>query len=109
MLRRFWSTFLLLTWCALGTGLLAHLHNVQHEQEDRREVRLGHHGPVQHDERNCDLHAQLCAPVMSQTTIIVVPTAGVLLETLQPVDQTVHVDPIRLLHACRGPPTFAAC
>lgn len=104
MFRRFWSIFLLLIWCALGTGLLAQLHNRQHEQEDRRQLVQGHHLPVQHDERNCDLHAQLCAPIMAQTAITVVPSPWLLADTLQSIDQSVKVDPLGILHAGRGPP-----
>jgi hypothetical protein len=46
---------------------------------------------------------------MSQKTIIVVPAPAGLVEILPVVDQSVHVDPIRLRPACRGPPALAAC
>ena len=55
---------LLICFLALGTGTLQYLHNLQHLTEDAREDAIArasgqateHH---QHDESNCEIHAQL--------------------------------------------------
>ena len=104
VLRRIASILLLLTWCTLGTGLLAHLHNLQHQLEDRRAGLLDHHGPAHHDETNCRVHAMLAAPMVSQTMMAPVLDVGPLIEVTQPAHESAVMAALPLSQTCRGPP-----
>ena len=55
------SLLLLLTWFALGTGLMAHLHNLDHAEHDHDHDA----SPFRHDDTNCRLHAQLHTPALA--------------------------------------------
>jgi hypothetical protein len=64
-LRSILSTLLLLTFLCVGTGLMEHLHDLQHDYEDRQLAIIAQKqgkptpsAPI-HDESNCFVHAQL--------------------------------------------------
>ncbi len=102
---------LIITFLALGTGGLEHLHNLQHAAEDAREDAIaaasGH--PQQdhhHDETNCSMHAQLHIALFLILSIPPLLGIGQLLAILKLRLQ--HSIPLILLHRidCRGPPAL---
>jgi hypothetical protein len=113
--RRF-ATILLLAWfAALATGSLEYLHNLQHAADDARlasavatepaDVQPPHPLP-HHDERNCDLHAQLHLALFATSSAPPLVFLGLLLAflTLLRAPLISRLAPARI--DCRGPPAF---
>ena len=103
------SNLLLLTFLALGTGALEHLHNLDHRRHDARLAAAkngevpAQPGPLP-DDNNCDTHAQLHLPVSvtGWTPLLVFLGLFVAFLTLLTPDPVSHRPLLRL--DCRGPP-----
>jgi len=104
---------ILLAWwfVALGSGALAALHDLQHDQEDaaiaaadRAAGRPEKEAP-HHDESNCPVHAQLHIPFIAAGWVPLLVCLGLFTAflTLLPESLTSRRAPERL--DCRGPPS----
>lgn len=96
MVRRSASILLLLTWLVLGSGLLAHLHNLQHRHDDG--------APLRHDQNNCRIHAQLYSP--APEAVAAAPLAHAMAEVAQVrlEDQHLVISAFCRPYDSRGPP-----
>lgn len=84
MYQRISVIFLGLLWLMLGTGLLAYVHELDHQREDgRRGV------PARHDDGNCPIHAQLHMPLQCAGEVTVSLTLEQVREPLVAADQRV--------------------
>ena len=124
MLRRLFSILLLVTFSALGSGWLSHVHAQTHAMEDAAAARSHvahaghhhhHHEPTRdqkrdrtpsHDETNCDLHAMLRAPVASLTTAPVLVLAGGIVGRMSLGSESLVAQRTQAWIDCRGPPSF---
>jgi hypothetical protein len=106
VLPRRLSILLALWFAVLGTGGLEYLHNLDHIREDARvtaaanaEGRPTPAAPI-HDDSNCDVHAQLHAPLL----------AGHCVPPLLVLTHFVPFEPpVNILPVCRGTPERIDC
>ena len=109
-LQRATSFVVLLATSALGSGLALHLHNLSHAAEDaaRVEARAKEGLPPeplpQHDENNCQVHAQLALPFFSQGHVPLLLTVGPHVGSPAALARTVLLSGVRARIRCRGPP-----
>ena len=94
MHRRFPAIFLLLTWLALGTGVLGYAHNLQDHADE-----------ACHDNSsNCRLHAQIYSPAEPVVAPILLTRATNQLGILRLSNQTVVSVSFCWTYDSRGPP-----
>lgn len=104
------AVVLLLFFTALGTGLVEHLHNLEHVREDTQLVAaataagLPAPQPVQHDESNCDVHAQLHLPLMPVAWVPLLICLGLLVAFLTMIAPRPLAHRLPFSLDCRGPP-----
>jgi len=108
--HRITSIVLACWFVALGSGALAALHDLQHDQEDaaiaaadRAAGRPEREAP-HHDESNCPVHAQLHIPCISAGWVPLLVCLGLFVAflTLLPAPSVSRRALLRL--DCRGPP-----
>jgi hypothetical protein len=106
------TAILLASWfVALGSGALAALHDLQHDQEDAaiaaadRAAGRPQKEVPQHDESNCPVHAQLNIPFIAAGWVPLLVCLGLFLAflSLLPASRVPCRAPARL--GCRGPPS----
>ena len=100
--RRFGTALLLLAFAVIGSGLLLHVHNCAHAAEHVNAS--GEHHPFNADERTCDLHGKLTAPMFSAGFTPLLIALGVFVTFLTQLSPAwVSAFAYRRLD-CRGPP-----
>jgi len=108
--RRVAAILLMLVFLALGTGALESLHNHVHALEDAAEAAAAKAAgkpvdlPHEHNENNCDVHAQLHLPLVTAAWVplLVLLGAFVAFLTLLAPPPISRRPPLRI--DCRGPP-----
>jgi hypothetical protein len=100
--RRLGATFLILAFAALGSGVLLHLHNAAHATEHVNTA--GEHQPYSGDERTCDLHGKLTAPVFSAGFTPVLIALGLFVAFLTQLTPAWVSSFAHVRIDCRGPP-----
>ena len=109
-LGRATSFVVLLATSALGSGLALHLHNSSHAAEDaaRVEARAKEGLPPEplpeHDENNCEIHAQLALPLFSHGHVALLWMVGPHVGSLTALPRMVLLSGVRDRIRCRGPP-----
>lgn len=114
-MRRVASALLIALFLSLGSGALESLHNAAHAMEDAAEdateaaffKATGHPVlPHQHDESNCDIHAQLHMALFltSWVPLLVLLGLWVAFLSLFPHSLIPRHLPARI--DCRGPPSL---
>lgn len=106
-------------FAALGSGLLRYAHDAVHARQDaREEARLvatrgdapstpapvPAPAPRHHDETNCDLHAQLNAPLMHATAVPLLVFLGLFVAFLTLLAPPLVTQRVITRLDCRGPP-----
>ena len=107
IVQRLVTTFLLLTFAAIGSGSLHRVHALAHEQEDAA-AGAAHHedqtpGPA-HDESNCQIHLMLGAPIISAGWVPLLVVLGVFVAFLSQLPTHVVRQFALVRIDCRGPP-----
>ena len=112
--KRCAPVLLVLSFTALGSGLLRHAHDAAHAREDAHLAAAREEAPskpvplpAHHDETNCEFHALLNAPLIHDSAVPVLVLLGLFvafLTLLAPQPVTVRL--IRRID-CRGPPACA--
>jgi hypothetical protein len=111
MLKRVAPILLVIAFVALGSGMMAYLHNLQHAAEDAREdaVARASDKPVEqhhHDESNCEVHAQLILAFFFDGWAMLFAFLNLLVAVLV-LTQIEQIRQATLLRvSCRGPPLF---
>jgi hypothetical protein len=109
-MRKVAAIVLLLCFTALGTGLVDHLHNLDHAREDARLAAAAEAAglpapkPVQHDDSNCDIHAQLHLPLLAVAWVPLLICLGLLVAFLTEIATQLVSQRLPLCLDCRGPP-----
>ena len=126
-MHRFGSILLAISFTLLGSGALEHVHNLDHAARDAAcaaheapegpghacEAAPGHpdgaHGdhpaPAPgHDESNCDIHAQLQAPLVAAGWVPVLVCLGLFVAFLTLLSPRLTPQRVPLRTDCRGPP-----
>jgi len=113
-LRRVIGPILLVSFLALGSGLMEYWHNLQHEMEDAIEAaqapRMGGQEstptgvPKHHDENNCPVHAQLHMPAMPVAWVPLLILMGAFVAFLSELAEQRAGVRVCLNIDCRGPP-----
>lgn len=107
-MRRLPSILLLLCFLALGTGLALYLHDLQHDRADAAAVtgsKRSHHAPI-HDENNCQFHAALRAPALSQGWTPLLISLGLFVGFLTLLAPPLLSQQRWARIDCRGPPAL---
>lgn len=108
--RKITGILLLLCFLALGSGLLAHLHDLQHDRADAAIAKADGRSPGTplpiHDENNCQVHAMIHAPALSQGWVPLLVFLGLFVAflTMLATPLASQQSPLRL--DCRGPPAL---
>ena len=98
-MRRVAASLLLITFLAMGTGLLAHLHELDHQRQD------AHQAPQPaHDESNCLIHALLHVPMLATPTLALLVCLGLFVAFLTLLDTPLVSQRDISRIDCRGPP-----
>jgi hypothetical protein len=107
--NRFSAILLAFCYLALGTGGLEYAHNLQHAAEDAKvdAIATAAGAPVehhQHDETNCDVHAQLHLALFLTSWVPTLICLGLFVAflTLILTPLIPRLVPVRI--DCRGPP-----
>ena len=109
-MRRLAGAAVGLWFLALGTGLVGHLHDLQHDRDDAALIAMarasGAPMPVipKHDESNCLVHALLHLPMITAAWVPLLVLVGLFiafLTMLRPAPVMARL-PVRI--DCRGPP-----
>src|SRR5215210_6031086 len=103
-----------MSFTLLGSGALEHVHNRDHAARDAAGVTHAHPGqhagrpdpaPASgHDESNCDVHAQLKAPLLAGGWVPVLVCLGLFLAFLTLLSPRLTPQRVPLRTDCRGPP-----
>ena len=102
-MRRLPSIVLLLTFLAFGSGVAAHLHNLQHARAD---AKLHDDRPAPaHDESNCVTHAQLHSPLLAMTWVSLLVSLGLFVAFLSLLAPLLVPQGSEIRLDCRGPPS----
>jgi hypothetical protein len=117
VVKRGVPVLLILCFGALGSGLLGYAHNAVHALQDAREVAHAFTNrtdampapapapaPRHHDETNCDLHAQLSAPLMHSAVVPLLVFLGLLVAFLTQLAPPLVTQRVITRLDCRGPP-----
>jgi hypothetical protein len=107
------GVILALFFLASGTGLLDHLHDLDHARTDaevmaaaQAEGRPMKGAPV-HDDDNCVIHAQLHAPLLAGGWVAFLICLGLYVAFLTLLAPELVPQPAFSRLDCRGPPTLA--
>jgi hypothetical protein len=102
IVHRLGASLLIICFAAIASGLLLHVHNLAHAAEHVNA--RGEHHPFNSDERTCDLHGKLTAPMLSGGFTPVLIALGVFVAFLTQLSPAwVSAFAFRRLD-CRGPP-----
>jgi hypothetical protein len=113
------ALILVVAFLALGTGAVAHVHNLVHAMQDSTAHAEGHehhataeqvpyHPPDHHDDTNCATHAQLSLPLLGAQWVSLLVLLGIFVAFLTCLTAVpvAHQPLLRL--DCRGPPAPVA-
>ena len=103
-MRRFGASILILTFAALGTGLLLHVHNAAHVAEHAHVAGNDHHHAPLDNSRTCDLHGKLTLPMLSAGFTPVLIALGLFVAFLTQLTPAWNSAFAHVRFDCRGPP-----
>ena len=121
-MKRFGPILLAISFTLLGSGALEHVHNLDHATRDAagvaqegpehadaahadaRHANGDDSAPVGHDESNCEIHAQLQAPLIAAGWVPVLVCLGLFLAFLTLLSPRLTPKRVPLRTDCRGPP-----
>ena len=106
---RFGPILLAISFTLLGSGALEHVHNLDHAARDAgygdaRHADGDHPAPAGHDESNCDIHAQLQAPLIAAGWVPALVCLGLFVAFLTLLSPRLMPQRVPLRTDCRGPP-----
>jgi hypothetical protein len=125
-LHRLAPILLAISFTLLGSGTLEHVHNLDHAARDAAAANEGPEGPGHacdaahghahdadgnhhpgvpgHDESNCDIHAQLQAPLLAARWVPLLVCLGLFVAFLTLLSPRLTPQRVPLRTDCRGPP-----
>jgi hypothetical protein len=111
IMKRLASFILIASFLAWGSGTLMYWHNCEHAAEDAREDAAikaagGPVKPQEHDDSNCEVHAQLHMALLLTSWVPFVVCLGLLLGVLKLVCRILNPHPALICIDCRGPPVL---
>ena len=102
-MRRVPAAILILTFAALGSGLLLHVHNAAHAAEHAGHAD-DHHHPIPLDTETCHLHGKLTLPMLSAGFTPLLVALGLFVAFLTQLTPAWNSTFAHVRLDCRGPP-----